>query len=82
MEELRPGQSIGHLRIERELARGGFAVVYLAEDTRLRRKVALKILHSPMQKGTSEGEFGAFLDEARVIARLASPNVVTLFSLQ
>jgi serine/threonine protein kinase len=44
VDALAAGSTFGHLRIERELGRGGFATVYLAQDTRLGREVALKAL--------------------------------------
>jgi predicted ATPase/tRNA A-37 threonylcarbamoyl transferase component Bud32 len=62
--------------IERELARGGVAAVYLATDKRHKRRVALKVLDSSIA-----GAVGAerFLREIEIAARLTHPHIVPLF---
>jgi len=75
------GSEFGHLRIERELGRGGFATVYLARDKQLGRQVALKALASSRLHGTASGKLESFLAEARIIAGLQNAHVVTLFQL-
>lgn len=67
----------GRYRIVREVARGGMATVYLAVDTRLERKVALKIIHPHLAKDTSFRE--KFIREARIAAKLSHPNLVNVF---
>ncbi|RME83368.1 MAG: serine/threonine protein kinase, partial [Caldilineae bacterium] len=74
---LRPGDTIGPYRIEREIGRGGMAVVYLAYHTRLERPVALKVLHPHLQGDTELVE--RFLFEARAAARLDHPNIVAIY---
>jgi hypothetical protein len=74
--ELLPAQ-IGPYRIERELGRGGFGVVYLAFDPDLKRRVALKLLH-PGRLGQPEAVL-RFQREACAIARLQHPGIVQLF---
>ena len=66
-------QTIGHYKIGRELGRGGQGVVYLAEDTRLHRKVALKVL-TGLGPG-SEDSVNRFRREAEVASRLAHPGI-------
>ncbi|HYB89363.1 MAG TPA: PASTA domain-containing protein [Streptosporangiaceae bacterium] len=67
----------GRYRVESLIARGGMATVYLATDTRLERTVALKIMHAEL---AGDEEFvRRFVDEARSVARLSHPNVVTVF---
>src|SRR6476659_9528688 len=63
-------------RIERELGRGGMATVYLAEDIRHGRKVAVKVLHPELA-----AVLGAerFLAEIRVTAALQHPHILPLF---
>lgn len=64
--------------LKREIARGGMGVVYEAEDTALGRSVALKLIQG--QQASPE-EFQQFLLEARAIARLNHPNVVTIYDI-
>jgi serine/threonine protein kinase len=61
--------------IIRELAAGGMGIVYLARDRTLKRKVALKVL---LGRGLTPDELPRFELEARVVARLSHPNVVTI----
>lgn len=70
------GQQIGRFRILSLLGSGGFATVYRAEDTQLRREVALKILNRQV---ASNPEFvRRFEAEAQAAARLDHPNIVTI----
>ncbi len=67
----------GRYRIESRIARGGMAKVYLAEDTRLERQVAIKVMHDHL---TDDGDYAAkFIREARHTARLAHPNIMSVF---
>ncbi len=65
---------IGGFQIERELARGGMGVVYLAHSTTLDRKVALKMLLAGAF--ASQGARERFLIEAQATARMRHPNIV------
>ena len=67
----------GRYRVESLIARGGMATVYLGTDTRLDRTVALKIMHAEL--ANDEDFVRRFVVEARSIARLSHPNVVTVF---
>jgi serine/threonine-protein kinase len=67
----------GRYRITRKLARGGMATVYLADDLRLTRTVAIKVMHENLGADT---DFVARFDrEARAAAKLSHPNVVSVF---
>ncbi len=63
-------------RLERELGRGGMGVVFLATDTTLDRRVAIKVIHPELASHPSIVQ--RFLTEARTIARLRHPNVVAV----
>jgi predicted Ser/Thr protein kinase len=67
----------GQFQVERELGRGGMAVVYLARDERLDRMVALKVLPATLAAQPQTRE--RFLREARTAARLAHPNIVPVY---
>jgi serine/threonine-protein kinase len=63
-------------RLERELGRGGMGVVFLATDTTLDRRVAIKVVHPEL--ATHDSITRRFLAEARTIARLRHPNIVAV----
>ena len=71
---LQPGDLLGPYRIEREIGRGGMAVVFLATHQRLDRPVALKVLYEHLQQ--NEAFVERFLFEARAAARLDHFNIV------
>jgi tRNA A-37 threonylcarbamoyl transferase component Bud32 len=62
-------------RVEREIARGGSAVVFLAVDATLDRTVAIKVLRPELATARAAARF---LREARLLAQLAHPNVVPI----
>jgi WD40 repeat protein/tRNA A-37 threonylcarbamoyl transferase component Bud32 len=69
-------QRIGRFRIERELGEGGHGIVYLAFDTALRRKVALKV---PRPEAVASSDLRRrFVSEARAAAQLSHPNIVAV----
>ena len=63
-------------RVERELGQGGMATVYLAEDVRHRRKVALKVLHPELSAVLGPERF---LKEIELTASLQHPHILPLF---
>jgi serine/threonine protein kinase len=73
------GKSISRYRILEKLAEGGMGVVYKAEDTRLKRTVALKFL--PLRSLSSEEDRSRFLQEARAAAQLDHPNIATVHEI-
>ena len=74
------GRTLGHYEILDILGKGGMGVVYLAEDQRLRRKVALKLL--PPGMSADPERLKRFQREAKTVASLTHPNVVTLHSVE
>jgi Tol biopolymer transport system component len=74
------GTVLGHFRILAKLGEGGMGEVYLAEDTRLGRKVALKLL--PEEITRNRDRKGRFEREARAVAALNHPHIVTVHSIE
>ena len=74
------GETLTHYRILAQIGAGGMGAVYRAEDLKLHREVALKIL-PPELAGNLE-RFERFQREARSVAALNHPNIVTLFSVE
>lgn len=70
---------IGHYRVLRRLGSGGMGEVYLAEDARLRRSVALKVL--PPESTTDRDRVLRFHQEARAASALSHPNIVTIYEV-
>ena len=73
------GTTLLHYRIVRALGCGGMGEVYAAEDTRLHRIVALKLL--PTATSTDPERLARFRREAQAVAALNHPNVVTVYSV-
>ena len=74
------GRMTGHYRILSKLGEGGMGVVYRAMDTKLDREVALKVL--PAEMAADEGRLKRFEKEAKAVAALNHPNVVTIHSIE
>ena len=79
---LAPGDTFDRYTIEAPLGEGGMGEVYLATDTRLQRRVALKLLRSTKADAETWGRAVArMLREARAAAALNHPNVVAIFDV-
>jgi len=76
-DRLENGQQPSHYRIIRKLGAGGMGEVYLAEDTRLDRTVALKIL--PPDVASDKRRMQRFKQEAKLASSLNQPNILTIF---
>lgn len=74
------GQRIGDYLIRREIGRGGMGVVYLADDTRLQRRVALKAINPGLNRTSDLRE--RLRNEARVAAGLSHPGIATIYALE
>jgi serine/threonine-protein kinase len=74
------GSTLAHYRITAELGAGGMGEVWRAEDTKLGREVALKVL--PEEFAKDPERMARFEREAKVLASLNHPNIATLFGLE
>ena len=76
-------QTLGPYLILREAGRGGMSLVYEAEDTRIGRRVALKVLSVPLSLTPEQraATIARLKREARAIARLSHPNIVAIFDI-
>ena len=64
--------------VGRELGRGGMGIVYEAEDNRLGRKVAIKVLHAGRENPARKHRFA---QEARAASALNHPNIITIHDI-
>src|SRR5262245_64596519 len=77
---MQSGDTVGHYRILEPLGKGGMGEVFVAEDTRLHRRVALKVLPPLFAADAAHRE--RFEREARAVAALSQPNIVTIHSVE
>jgi eukaryotic-like serine/threonine-protein kinase len=77
---MQPDTTIGHYQILKPLGAGAMGEVYLAEDTRLKRQVAIKVL--PERLRSDEARLKRFRREAEAAATLNHPNIATIFALE
>ena len=76
---LQAGQKIAHFKIVRKIGEGGMGEVYLAEDQKLGRRVALKTLSEDTVEGSEWLE--RFRREARTAAKVSHPNVMAIYDI-
>ena len=74
------GKTLNHYRVISQLGAGGMGEVYLAEDTKLKRKIALKLL--PLQFSTDAERKRRFEQEARAVSALNHPNIITIYGIE
>jgi serine/threonine protein kinase len=74
------GRILAHYEVVGSLGKGGMGEVYVAEDTKLQRRVALKVL--PKEMAADPERRSRFEREARAVAALSHPNIVTVYSVE
>src|SRR5947208_6699178 len=73
------GTKLGRYEIRSKIGEGGMGEVYLAQDTRLDRKVALKIL--PAEVAAHHDRMRRFVQEAKAASALNHPNIITIYEI-
>ena len=74
-----PGARLGHYEVISPLGKGGMGEVYLAQDVRLDRRVALKLL--PAVLANDQDSLARFIREARAASALNHPNIITIHDI-
>ncbi len=76
---LAPGAQLGPYSITAEIGRGGMGVVFLAQDPRLKRQVAIKLLPPDLTRDETAKQ--RFLQEAQAASALDHPNICTIHEI-
>jgi eukaryotic-like serine/threonine-protein kinase len=76
---IRSGTKLGRYEVRSKLGAGGMGEVYLAQDTKLERKVALKIL--PENVAADQNRMKRFVQEAKAASALNHPNIITIHEI-
>src|SRR2546425_10744279 len=77
---LKPGTKLGRYEIRSKIGAGGMGEVYLGQDTKLDRKIALKIL--PADVAAHQDRMRRFVQEAKSASGLNHPNIVTIYEIE
>ena len=77
--ELKKGDLLNHYQIIRKIGTGGMGEVYLAEDTKLERRVAIKILNAAFDE--DESNLKRFFQEAKAASALNHPNIIVVHEI-
>ena len=78
-DQFPPDSNIAHYRVVSHLGEGGMGAVYLADDTRLGRRVALKVL--PANVAADPDRMHRFVQEAKLASALTHPNVAYIYEI-
>ena len=78
-KNLEAGKCFGHYEIVRQIGAGGMGEVYLAEDKKLDRKVAIKILNEQFSR--HESNLNRFIREAKAASGLNHPNILVIHEI-
>jgi len=78
-KDLSANATLSHYRIVSKIGAGGMGEVYLAQDTKLDRKVALKIL--PADLAANQDRMRRFVQEAKAAAALNHPNIAHIYEI-
>ncbi len=77
---LESGQTLSHYRLVEKIGEGGMGVVWSADDTKLRRRIALKFL--PESLARDPERIARFEREARFLASLSHANIASIHGLE